>query len=117
MYTQATHTCRGRELKTETACILDVSMYCCVGSHVILTNNIFQPDGLLNGDTGTVMDIFYVTGTSAPGLPKFIIVDFCTDYRGPKFFPGYPNISGWAPMHPITAHWYTKITKVSGNYE
>ena len=48
---------------------------------------------------------------SAPGLPKFIIVDFGNDYRGPDFFPGYPNISGWLPINPSTAQWYTKPTK------
>ena len=54
---------------------------------------------------------------AAPGLPKFIIVDFGTGYRGPNFFPGYPNRSGWVPIHPINAQWYTKPAKVSGECE
>ena len=63
------------------------------------------------------MDIDYVQGTSTPGLPKFIIVDFGTDYRGPTFFLGYPNREVWVPINPITDQWYTKPTNVGGNFE
>ena len=54
---------------------------------------------------------------SAPGLSKFIIVYFGTNYIGTIFFPGYPNRSGWVPIHPNTDQWYTKPTKVGGNFE
>ena len=54
---------------------------------------------------------------SAPGLPKFIIVYFGTNYRGPPFFPGYANRAGWAPIHPITNQWYNKHTEVGGHCE
>ena len=70
----------------------------------MLTKNVYQYSGLCNGATGTVMDIVYMPGMSSHGLPKFIIVDFGTDYRGPTFFLGCPNISGWVPINHITAH-------------
>ena len=54
---------------------------------------------------------------AAPGLPKFIIVYFVNNYRGPTFFPGYPNRAGWVPIHPINAQWYIEPTKVGGNFE
>ena len=117
MYIQYTHTGRGMECKAETARSLDASMYCCISSFVLFTNNVCQPSGLYNGATGTVMDIVYVPGISAPGLPKFIIVYFGTNSRGQTFFPVYPNISGWLPIHPITTQWYTKPTKFGSNYE
>ena len=82
-----------------------------------MTNNFCQPDGICNEATDTVTGIVYVIGTSAPGLLKFIIVDFGTDCKGPTLFPSYPNRSGLVPMHLITAQWYTKPTKVGGNRE
>ena len=63
------------------------------------------------------MDIVYVPCTSAPGLTKFIILYFGTDFIGPAFFPFYPNRAGWVLIHPITYNWYTKPTKVCGNFE
>ena len=56
-----------------------------------------------------------IAKTSAPGLPKFIILYFGTDYRGPNFFPGYPNIAGWVPIHSTTAQRYTKTNRVEEN--
>ena len=55
--------------------------------------------------------------TSAPGLHKFIIVYFRTDYRRPTLFPGYPNWSGWVMIHHINAQWYTKTPTVGGNFK
>ena len=54
---------------------------------------------------------------SAPGLPKYIIVYFGTNSSGENFFPGYPNRLVWVPINPISAEWYTKPTKVGGNFE
>ena len=54
---------------------------------------------------------------SASVLPKSIIIDFGTNYRGLTFILGYPNISGWVPIHPISDQWYTKLTKVGGSCE
>ena len=55
--------------------------------------------------------------TSASDLPKFIIVDFGTNYRRPTFFPGQPNTAAWIPIHSITTQYYTKPTNVRRNCE
>ena len=54
---------------------------------------------------------------SAPGLPKFIILDSGTYYRLTTFFLGYHNRAGWVPIHPITDQWYIKPIKVGGDCE
>ena len=55
--------------------------------------------------------------TSAPALPKFIIVDVGKEYRGPTFFPGYPNRVGWVTIHPITDQCILNLLRLVGIVE
>jgi ATP-dependent exoDNAse (exonuclease V) alpha subunit len=68
---------------------------------VLLTNNMWQEAGLVNGSVGTVVDLVYTTDQQPPALPQAIIVDF-PEYTGPEFFPGHPT---WVPVPPQTAEW------------
>ena len=82
-----------------------------------MTSNVCQSAGLCNGATGVVVDIVYEVGATAPGLPRFVLVDFGENYRGPSFFPNDPARKGWVPVHPITATWWTHSNSANGYEE
>ena len=82
------------------------SLYLCVGSKVVLTKNMLTV-GLSNGSTGEVMEIFYHSNKPPPALPKFVFVDFKTQYTGPSFFPNDPSRRGWFPVHPVECKCFT----------
>ena len=69
----------------ELARSLETSLFLSVGSSVLLTNNICQLAGLCNRSTGIVKDIVYEENTSPSHLPKFIMVDFGSQYTGATF--------------------------------
>jgi ATP-dependent exoDNAse (exonuclease V) alpha subunit len=52
------------------------------GQRVMLTVNIRTRVGLVNGATGTVVDVVYRPDTQSPALPEFVIVAF-DRYSGP----------------------------------
>jgi hypothetical protein len=89
------------------------SLYLAVGAKVVMTQNVCQSVGLVNGATGVVKDIVYMQEPPpgeelqdrAPNLPWFVWVDFGSNYKGPPFFPPAAGAScrrGWVPVHPVT---------------
>ena len=67
--------------------------------------NINTEHGLVNGCTGTVKEIFYKPSTEPPSLPAFVIVDFGSTYKGPKYFDtpeGETTRDNWVPIFPVT---------------
>jgi hypothetical protein len=82
-------------------------LYLAVGAKVLLTWNLLQEYGLVNGSTGTVVDIIYREGERPPdGLPEAVIVQFDC-YRGPRMFEDVDgqDRSKWVPITPTTAEW------------
>ena len=122
---KAKHTGRAREHGPDRYRMLESEMFLAVGAKVYLTQNIAAKFGLANGSVGIVKDIVYEEGTSAPNLPKYVWVDFGTNYKGPTFFPHHedPNFplecnerAGWVPIAPLQASSYS-FNKVRKDYE
>eukprot|EP00957_Ditylum_brightwellii_P088970 6775274-Ditylum_brightwellii.AAC.1 len=59
---------------------LETSLYLSVGFKILLTNNVCQLAGLCNGPTDIVKYIVYENNTSPSHIPKFIMVDFGSQY-------------------------------------
>eukprot|EP00957_Ditylum_brightwellii_P071454 5431583-Ditylum_brightwellii.AAC.1 len=58
-----------------------------------------------------------LNNASPSHLPKFIIVDFGSEYTGATFFPDDETRRDWVPaVHPITASWYTP-NRTPGQYD
>ena len=100
---EAQHTGNSKKMNSNAFMGLQSFLFLSIFAKVVMTSNICQPAGLCNGATGTVMDIIYDEGTSAPLLPKFVWVDFGEKYKGPSFFPNDEMRRGWVPVHPFTA--------------
>jgi ATP-dependent DNA helicase PIF1 len=75
--------------------------YLARGAKVLLSTNLWQQAGLVNGSVGVVVDLVYTTDQRPPSLPQAVIVDF-PEYQGPPFFAGYPT---WVPVPHHTAEW------------
>ena len=71
----------------------------------MVTKNLWQQCGIVNGSTGTIMDIIYSPGVPPPGLPLCVIVDFGSGYSGQSFFNEDNDRSGWVPIFPSYAEW------------
>ena len=65
--------------------------FSCVNVRVIMVSNALQCHGLCNGSTGIVHDIFYKCGELAPALPKYVLVGFDYQYKGPIYFHNDKN--------------------------
>jgi len=92
----------GENMRAEHFRQLETSMYLVIGVKVCLTSNLGISVGLCNGSSSIVKGAVYEEGTTAPALPKFVIIDFGDEYRGSNFFGNDPTCKGWAPIHPIT---------------
>ena len=104
---EAENTGSGKKFRADMAHGLENSLHLAVGAQVLMSKNVCQPAGLCNGATGVVKDLVYEPGVVAPGLPKFVWVDFGEQYTGRTFFEGNDDRRGWVPVHPTTATWWT----------
>lgn len=82
---------------------LETCLYLCVNARVTVQINLCTPAGLMNGSEGIVKDIVYADSGGPTSQPKFVMVDFGTQYTGPSFFPDDPSRRGWVPICPFTA--------------
>ena len=110
----SSNTARGASMKEDNFRGLTRSMHLCVGSWVVFMINLLNL-GLANGSTGVVKDIVYDSQTSAPGLPKYIWVDFREQCTGETFFPENDERRGWFPVHPVSQkNWTADKRKENG---
>jgi ATP-dependent exoDNAse (exonuclease V) alpha subunit len=95
---KSTHTGRGAEgANDDEADGLDSQLCICLGARVMLTDNIWVENGLVNGTMGTVRDAVWNEGQDATkDMPMAIMVEV-DDYDGPKF-PG----TNYVPIFPVT---------------
>jgi hypothetical protein len=95
---KSTHTGRGAEgANDDEADGLDPELCICLGARVMLTDNLWVENGLVNGSMGTVRDIVWNEGQDpTKDMPVAIMVEV-DDYNGPKF-PGMNYI----PIFPVT---------------
>ncbi|KAI8396624.1 hypothetical protein FOFC_21172 [Fusarium oxysporum] len=57
----------------------------CIGARLMLTQNIWQPAGLVNGAQGTVYDIGWAPGADAHRDPPSVIMMVMDKYTGPSY--------------------------------
>jgi len=95
---KSTHTGRGAEgANDDEADGLDPELCICLGARVMLTDNLWVENGLVNGSMGTVRDVVWHEGQDATkDMPMAIMVEV-DDYDGPKF-PG----TNYVPIFPVT---------------
>ena len=95
---KSTHTGRGAErANDDEADGLEPQLCICLGARVMLTDNIWVENGLVNGSMGTVRDIVWNEGQDPiKDMPTAIMVEV-DDYSGPKF-PG----TNYIPIFPVT---------------
>jgi ATP-dependent DNA helicase PIF1 len=95
---RSTHTGRGAEgANDDEADGLDPELCICLGARVMLTDNIWVENGLVNGLIGTVRDVVWNQSQDpTKDMPTAIMVEV-DDYEGPKF-PG----TNYIPIFPVT---------------
>jgi ATP-dependent DNA helicase PIF1 len=95
---RSTHTGRGAEgANDDEADGLDPELCICLGARVMLTDNLWVENGLVNGSMGTVKDVVWNKGQDpTKDMPTAIMVEV-DDYEGPKF-PG----TNYIPIFPVT---------------
>jgi ATP-dependent exoDNAse (exonuclease V) alpha subunit len=57
----------------------------CISARLMLTQNIWQPAGLVNGARGTVYDIGWAPGANAHRDPPSVIMMVMDKYTGPSY--------------------------------
>jgi hypothetical protein len=82
---EAENTGRGKSMKEDNFRGLAAKLYLCIRSKVLLIRNQLNI-GLSNSSIGIVKDIVCDDDRPTPKLPKFVWVDFGTDYTGSSFF-------------------------------
>jgi ATP-dependent DNA helicase PIF1 len=87
---RAVHSKRGLEQipsnKTGGLC---KDVWICKGARVVLTENLWTEEKLVNGSIGTIVGILYWGNDKPPTLP--IVLCTFKDYTGPSFLPGVPK--------------------------
>jgi ATP-dependent DNA helicase PIF1 len=69
---EAEHTGESRSMSDDVFRGLRSFLFLAVFARVVMTSNVCQPAGLVNGSVGEVKDIIYEDNTTAPALPKFV---------------------------------------------
>lgn len=96
----------GREAKAATAdeaMGLESDCVVSIGARVMISRNIWQREGLVNGTLGDVYDVIWGPGASRSDLPIAVLVA-CPTYKGPTLWrtPPAPDFPHGIPLVPIT---------------
>ncbi|KAG6982825.1 hypothetical protein FocnCong_v007694 [Fusarium oxysporum f. sp. conglutinans] len=102
----------------------------CIGARLMLTQNIWQPAGLVNGAQGTVYDIGWAPGADAHRDPPSVIMMVMDKYTGPSYLtrmmargsthtPGEARLLSWdirvytkaVPTYGIICHYGSQVTE------
>ncbi|KID59396.1 ATP-dependent DNA helicase PIF1, partial [Metarhizium hybridum] len=106
---KSTHTGRGAEgANDDEADGLDPQLCMCLGARVMLTENIWVENGLVNGSMGTVRDVVWNEGQDpTKDMPTAIMVEV-DDYDSPKF-----TSTNYIPIFPVTRRFEYKKSDCS----
>ena len=76
---------------------LESKLFVAKGARIMITRNLWPTAGLVNGATGTIIDLIYHPSAVVPDQPISIIVQF-DNYSGPSVKEGKP---GCVPICPL----------------
>ena len=86
LYIPATHQGQGAEkAESKDAGNLSKTFPACLGARVMLTRNIWNPVGLVNGAQGTVYDIGWAAGADPEKDPPMVFMIAFEGYTGPPY--------------------------------
>jgi hypothetical protein len=87
----ARHNCSAAQNRTaESFCGLEAEVMIAVGARVMITNNIWTEQGLINGSFGIIKHILFDNNVRPPNLPSGLIIQMDHPYSGPHL-PGLPR--------------------------
>ncbi|EAQ86310.1 hypothetical protein CHGG_07563 [Chaetomium globosum CBS 148.51] len=87
LYVEATHQGDGAsKAESKDAGNLSSRFPVCIGARVMLTRNIWNPVGLVNGAQGTVHDIGWAEGADPLRDPPLVIMVALDKYTGPPYY-------------------------------
>ena len=93
----AVHTKKSsKHLKADNFGGLESKLFVAKGARIMITRNLWPTAGLVNGATGTIIDLIYHPSAVVPDQPISIIVQF-DNYSGPNVKEGKP---GCIPICP-----------------
>ena len=79
----------------------------------MLTKNLWQEGGLVNGIRGEVIELVYAEGTPAPSPPCYVVVRF-DGYTGSDWSSG-ERYRGFVPISPEQSAWSSCGANEEGN--
>ncbi|KAJ3751767.1 hypothetical protein EV360DRAFT_4431, partial [Lentinula raphanica] len=95
-------------------CSLEPELVLARGAKMMLTRNLWQTKGLVNGTLGTLVDIVWKEGSSRNDLPLAVLIEVPT-YTGPTLWRSEPRdgFPQGAPIVPISI--YKQQFEYNGN--
>lgn len=84
---------------------LEAEVVLAIGAKIMLSRNLWQTQGLVNGTLGMVEDVIWPPGASRSELPLAVLIS-CETYMGPTLWrtppkPGHPEGIPIIPIPPI----------------
>ena len=109
----ATHNCATtRRAPADAASGLETVLFLAKGAKVVLTKNLWQEVGLVNGIRGEVAEIVYAEGAPAPVPPCYVVVRF-DGYTGSDWSSG-ERYRGYVPISPVQSAWSSCVANGEG---
>ena len=102
-----------RRAPADTASGLKTVLFLGKGAKVMLTKNLWQEAGLVNGIRGEVVEIVYTEGAPAPLPPCYVVVRF-DGYTGPDRSSG-ERYRGCVHISPVQSAWSSGGANGEGN--
>ena len=107
----AVHTgANARRASADTAEGLERDLYLAKGAKVMLTKNLYQQVGLVNGIRGEVVELVYTDDAPPPKLPLYVVVKF-RGYSGGEW-SSQERYRGCVPISPVDTTWQDGGTQV-----
>ena len=97
-------------MTADTAEGLERDLYLAKGAKVMLTKNLYQQVGLVNGIRGQVVELVFAEDAPPPNLPLYVVVKF-RGYSGGEW-SSQERYRGCVPISPVDTTWQDGGTQV-----